>query len=76
MGIADGKLRCTYWSEWSDGNGERYKLIVRATTLEDAKEQLDRLKSHWGWTPRKWWHWWRWSDRENWSLDWERTYDE
>ena len=76
MDIAGGTLTCTYWSEWGERSGGRRKLVVSAPTLEDAKEQLDRLKCEWGWRPRKWWQWWRWGDRESWSLDWNRTYDE
>jgi hypothetical protein len=42
-------------------------------TVEDAQRgALERAKSL-GWTPPKWWQWWRWDDPK---YEWAKRYDD
>ncbi len=44
-----------------DGSIERFS-VEGAPSLEEAQRQVEEWATRNGWTPPKWWQWWRWRD--------------
>ena len=48
---------------WHDFNGGRSENIQFGfDTLGEAETKAWAQAKRVGWTPAKWWHWWRWND--------------
>lgn len=48
---------------WTDyGGNETTAEVGGRETLEDAINDCRESAEHFGWTPPKWWQWWRWGD--------------
>lgn len=49
--------------EWTEFNGNRSSLRVEnCLTREEALDSATQSAIGMGWTPPKWWQWWRWND--------------
>ncbi len=49
---------------WTTFNGDSYSVGSDIfATAEEAWEHGLRLATLYGWTPPKWWQWWRWGDK-------------
>lgn len=51
--------------EWTDFSGTWSCITVSRKTTEEAETAAFEEAKHFGWTPRKWWQWWRWDDTPN-----------
>jgi len=52
---------------WSDFINQHNSVGVSGLkTMKEAREQALELAKNGGWTPPKWWQWWRWNDTPNW----------
>ena len=47
---------------WTDRNGQQSCGVDGCETAEEAWEQAEGFARRCGWTPPKWWQWWRWHD--------------
>jgi hypothetical protein len=47
---------------WTDRNGQQSCGVDGCETREEAWEQAEGFARRGGWTPPKWWQWWRWHD--------------
>ena len=48
---------------WHDFDGARTEYnIDGCDTPEEARQLAIEAASYFGWTPPKWWQWWRWDD--------------
>jgi hypothetical protein len=52
-------MKQTFIFSWTTLNGERSEIGFTGCTKQEA---IDRALE-WGWTPPKWWQWWRWDDQ-------------
>ncbi len=58
----------TYGQEihWTEFNGTKNSFgIHNAETRDAALKAIAETAPKMGWTPRRWWQWWRWSDTPN-----------
>jgi hypothetical protein len=49
---------------WNDRNGYHAVEVSGYATAEEAKAEAIISAGGLGWTPPKWWQWWRWGDRD------------
>lgn len=47
------------WSDWGRGTS---KVRTEGSTVEEAREKAENLAIACGWTPRRWYQWWRWNE--------------
>lgn len=48
---------------WTDFDGSKTTVSVNGfETLEEARAAAVRSAKDSGWTPPRWWQWWRWED--------------
>lgn len=51
---------------WTDVDGSTSKVVVRnCTSHEQAIDLAFRQAKRTGWTPKRWWQFWRWKDTSN-----------
>lgn len=48
---------------WKTRDGLRWQTTAEGyKNLTDARARCERDARELGWTPRKWWQWWRWGE--------------
>jgi hypothetical protein len=48
---------------WHEASGNRSSFTVEGcATPQEALSEAIRCAKSMGWTPPKWWQWWRWSE--------------
>jgi hypothetical protein len=51
------------WRQWRDFQGSTYRVTVAGDgTVEEAKAHMDQAARDAGWTPARWWQFWRWGE--------------
>ena len=55
----------TYGQEiiWNSMAGQHSVKVEGCDSSEEARTEALRMAKESGWTPPRWWQWWRWSDR-------------
>lgn len=49
--------------EWSDFNGTKSTVNVeKCSSTQEALREVIQCAKALGWTPPKWWQWWRWGE--------------
>lgn len=55
-----------YTVRWKDFDGTLHTVkIIEMRSMEDAKRYAFECAKKQGYTPRKWWQWWRWDENVN-----------
>lgn len=47
---------------WSDSYGRNEVTVSKCSSREEAWRETEACARRSGWTPPRWWQWWRWSD--------------
>lgn len=50
---------------WTEKSGSVMELCVTFDSEEAAEENAFESAARWGWTPKRWWQWWRCGDTPN-----------
>lgn len=51
--------------KWTDFNGNVTKVEVQGfSSSKEAKTRALESAKEFGWTPPRWWQWWRWNDTQ------------
>ena len=57
--------------QWHDGYGRQRIEVSGCSSLEEARASALHMALASGWTPPRWWQWWRWQDP---AYPWAATY--
>jgi hypothetical protein len=52
-----------YSIEWTTWNGRQRVTVTECSTPQEAYRETLDLAIRSGWTPPRWWQFWRWSDQ-------------
>lgn len=65
VSIITGKSKSLWWKQkvsWTNILGDTEEVEAEGETLEIAIERAFIKAQSRGWTPRRWWQFWRWQD--------------
>jgi len=58
-----------YTVKWNERSGTHTEITVSdCPDMETAKREAFASAKESGWTPRKWWQWWRWDENAQQSV--------
>ena len=62
MSATIGQFSFTATIVWNDRGGRNELSVTSNHSYDAALEGVWRIARGMGWTPPKWWQWWRWRD--------------